>query len=42
MKDYQTQRKAGIDPVFDASQSGIPNAEAWNKPEAVTPKAPIV
>jgi AGCS family alanine or glycine:cation symporter len=42
LKDYQTQRKAGLDPIFDATQLGIPNAEEWNKSEATTKKAPVV
>jgi len=31
LKDYQAQRKAGLDPVFDARQLGIKNAEEWEK-----------
>ncbi|MFD2247503.1 alanine/glycine:cation symporter family protein [Pontibacter ruber] len=31
LKDYQAQRKAGIDPVFDAAKLGIRNAEEWEK-----------
>lgn len=31
LKDYQAQRKAGLDPVFDPVKLGIPNAEVWQK-----------
>lgn len=31
LKDYQTQRKAGLDPVFDPKKLGIDNAEEWEK-----------
>ena len=30
-KDYQAQRKAGIEPVFNAKKLGIQNAEVWDK-----------
>jgi AGCS family alanine or glycine:cation symporter len=33
LKDYQAQRKAGIDPQFDPQPLGIKNADAWEKPE---------
>ncbi|GAA4297383.1 alanine/glycine:cation symporter family protein [Nibribacter koreensis] len=34
LRDYQEQRKAGLDPVFDAQKLGIKNAEEWKpKPE---------
>jgi len=42
LKDYQTQRKAGIDPVFDAAKVGIPNAEAWNKTDPAITLTPVV
>lgn len=29
LRDYQQQRKAGKDPVFDAAQCGITNANEW-------------
>ncbi len=29
LKDYQTQRKAGLDPVFNAEKLGIKNTEEW-------------
>lgn len=31
LKDYQAQRKAGLDPVFDPKKLGIDNAEEWEK-----------
>ncbi|KAA6439295.1 alanine:cation symporter family protein [Dyadobacter flavalbus] len=30
LKDYQRQKKQGIDPVYRASRMGIENAEEWN------------
>jgi AGCS family alanine or glycine:cation symporter len=30
LKDYQKQRKQGLDPNFDAAACGIKNAEGWN------------
>jgi alanine or glycine:cation symporter, AGCS family len=35
LKDYQTQRKAGIDPVFEAEKLGIANAEEWDKQKKI-------
>jgi len=35
LKDYQTQRKAGLDPVFDAHKLGIKNAEEWEQRQKV-------
>jgi AGCS family alanine or glycine:cation symporter len=32
LKDYQQQRKAGLDPVFNAKAVGIKNADEWDKP----------
>jgi AGCS family alanine or glycine:cation symporter len=32
LKDYQKQRKLGLDPHFDAAVSGIKNAEEWTVP----------
>ncbi|WP_394604361.1 alanine/glycine:cation symporter family protein [Fictibacillus sp. UD] len=29
LKDYEEQRKAGLDPVFDSTKLGIKNAEYW-------------
>ena len=29
LKDYQEQRKAGKDPVFDAKHAGIENTSEW-------------
>lgn len=31
LKDYEAQRKAGRDPVFDPDALGIKNAELWNE-----------
>ena len=31
LKDYETQRKAGLDPVFEPEKIGIKNAEIWNE-----------
>ncbi|MBC5991924.1 alanine/glycine:cation symporter family protein [Pontibacter cellulosilyticus] len=31
LKDYQAQRKAGLDPVFNPQQLGIKNADLWEK-----------
>ncbi|GAB3200820.1 AGCS family alanine or glycine:cation symporter [Pontibacter aydingkolensis] len=35
LKDYQSQRKAGLDPVFSAKKLGIKNAAQWDKNEEV-------
>ena len=36
LKDYQEQRKAGLDPVFSAEKLGIKNADEWDKkPETI-------
>ena len=31
LKDYEAQKKAGLDPVFDADKLGIKNAELWKE-----------
>jgi AGCS family alanine or glycine:cation symporter len=31
LKDYQNQRKAGLDPVFKANECGIKHADEWEK-----------
>ena len=31
LQDYEEQKKAGLDPVFDPEKLGIKNAEIWNK-----------
>lgn len=31
LKDYEEQKKAGKDPIFDAKKVGIKNAELWQK-----------
>lgn len=41
LKDYQTQKKAGLDPVFDAKKLGIQNADEWEKPVQVLSKVPV-
>jgi AGCS family alanine or glycine:cation symporter len=33
LRDYQRQRKQGIDPTFDAAACGIKNADEWNVSE---------
>ncbi|MFC6999496.1 alanine/glycine:cation symporter family protein [Rufibacter roseus] len=35
LKDYQAQRKAGLDPVFNAQKSEIKNTEEWEIEEKV-------
>jgi AGCS family alanine or glycine:cation symporter len=35
LRDYQQQRKRGLDPQFDAAACGIKNAEEWNAPAKV-------
>ncbi len=35
LKDYDAQRKAGLDPVFSATKLGITNADEWDKPGTV-------
>ncbi|WP_439882673.1 alanine/glycine:cation symporter family protein [Pontibacter sp. MBLB2868] len=42
LKDYQQQRKAGIDPVFDPKKLGIENADEWNQDEQVDKKLQVV
>jgi AGCS family alanine or glycine:cation symporter len=31
LKDYEAQKKAGLDPVFDADKLGIKNADLWKE-----------
>jgi AGCS family alanine or glycine:cation symporter len=31
LRDYERQRKLGIDPVFEPSKLGIKNAEIWDE-----------
>ncbi|MMZ66217.1 Amino-acid carrier protein AlsT [compost metagenome] len=31
LKDYEQQRRQGLDPVFDPKKVGISNAEYWSK-----------
>jgi alanine or glycine:cation symporter, AGCS family len=35
LKDYQAQRRAGLDPVFDSKKLGIKNAEFWENKEEI-------
>ena len=39
LKDYQNQLKAGIDPVFSATELGIRNAPQWENPEQIEKEA---
>ncbi|WCE05011.1 alanine/glycine:cation symporter family protein [Pseudoxanthomonas sp. JBR18] len=34
LRDYEKQKKAGLDPVFDPQALGIRNAELWNEKKA--------
>jgi hypothetical protein len=36
LKDYQKQRKQGLDPHFNAVACGIKDAEEWNVPADLT------
>lgn len=38
LKDYNEQRKAGKDPVFNAQKLGFKNAEVWDKSDEVNEK----
>lgn len=31
LKDYESQKKLGLDPVFDPEKLGIKNADFWEK-----------
>jgi AGCS family alanine or glycine:cation symporter len=31
LKDYEQQRRQGLDPVFDPEKAGISNTEYWSK-----------
>ncbi|MMZ55976.1 Amino-acid carrier protein AlsT [compost metagenome] len=31
LKDYERQRRQGLDPVFDPKQAGISNADYWSQ-----------
>lgn len=33
-KDYQSQRRAGVNPVFDPKKLGIENADEWTSPQS--------
>ena len=45
LKDYEAQKKAGLDPVFDADKLGIANADIWReisaKARGATPAAGV-
>ncbi|CTP88104.1 hypothetical protein XTPLMG730_2018 [Xanthomonas translucens pv. phlei] len=32
LRDYERQKKAGLDPVFDPLPRGIKNADLWREP----------
>ena len=32
LRDYEAQKKAGLDPVFDAEKCGIEGTYLWKKP----------
>ncbi|CTP87706.1 hypothetical protein [Xanthomonas graminis] len=38
LRDYERQKKAGLDPVFDPLPLGIKNADLWR--ERLVPPAP--
>jgi AGCS family alanine or glycine:cation symporter len=40
LRDYQAQRKAGLDPVFSAKRLGIKGADEWDRQEAAREKVP--
>lgn len=42
LKDYQDQKKAGLDPVFDAAKLGIRHAEQWQQGVRQRPERPKV
>ncbi|MFP3325884.1 alanine:cation symporter family protein, partial [Planococcus sp. SIMBA_160] len=29
LRDYERQKKAGLDPVFDPDAAGVPDADFW-------------
>lgn len=31
LKDYERQKKMGVDPVFEPADLGLQNAELWNE-----------
>jgi len=40
LRDYEAQKKAGLDPVFDPDKLGIRNAELWREIGARARKQP--
>jgi len=34
LRDYERQKKQGLDPTFDPEALGIRNADFWKKPQA--------
>ncbi|NML16521.1 alanine:cation symporter family protein [Azohydromonas sp. G-1-1-14] len=43
LRDYEAQKRAGLEPVFDPEKLGIRNADLWTRPRAtpaVSPAAP--
>jgi AGCS family alanine or glycine:cation symporter len=42
LKDYQQQRKQGLDPHFNAAACGINGADEWNVPADVKVKEVLV
>jgi AGCS family alanine or glycine:cation symporter len=34
LRDYEQQKKAGLDPVFDPAKLGIQHAQLWNENKA--------
>jgi AGCS family alanine or glycine:cation symporter len=34
LRDYERQKKQGLDPTFDPQALGIRNADFWEKPQA--------
>ena len=36
LRDYEAQKKAGLDPTFDPDKLGIANAELWKEPVSST------
>ncbi len=43
LKDYEAQKRAGLDPTFDPEKLGIRNAEIWKgiSKDAAAPGAPV-
>jgi AGCS family alanine or glycine:cation symporter len=41
LKDYEAQRRAGLDPVFDPDKLGIRNAELWHEIRKSAPSSDV-